>query len=293
MTRADLSRSFPVSPFPWIEKIGTSCVHRRTQYKKCVPAWPWRRQKQHVLKNFQPHSIAAGTTPPTGGTKSKRRHIVSDKACFADHRKTLNMSSSDSEDDIPLGKLKKEQKQKAAAASAVPKKVKKEDPEPADAAATATNGNSNGGRKRPAVKYEETSDVSDDDFEPAPKKKKSKAKAAGSSSTSAKTPTPSKKASKTSSSSSSSSGKKKTVVKKESASSAKKKRELKKLEKADRLQHAMQAFLWWDAPEPPAGCQWNTMEHAGVSFPEPYEPHGIKMKYDGKDVDLNPVEEEM
>lgn len=214
---------------------------------------------------------------------------------FADQKKTFNMSSSDSEDDIPLGKLKKEQKQKSAAASAVPKKVKKEDPEPAGAAAaaSATNGNSNGGRKRPAVKYEESSDVSDDDFEPAPKKKKSKAKATSSSSTSAKTPTPTKKAGKKSSSSGSSSSKKKTAVKKESASSAKKKRELKKLEKADRLQHAMQAFLWWDAPEPPAGCQWNTMEHAGVSFPEPYQPHGIKMKYDGKDVDLNPVEEEM
>ena len=67
---------------------------------------------------------------------------------------------------------------------------------------------------------------------------------------------------------------------------------LKKLEKAERLQYAMQSFLWWNAQEPPEGCQWVTMEHAGVSFPEEYEPHGVKMLYDGKPVDLTPIQEE-
>ena len=69
-------------------------------------------------------------------------------------------------------------------------------------------------------------------------------------------------------------------------------KKLKKLEKTDRMVRAMQSFLWWDAPEPPEGCQWSTMEHAGPSFTENYEPHGVKMKYDGKEVDLNPLEEE-
>lgn len=67
---------------------------------------------------------------------------------------------------------------------------------------------------------------------------------------------------------------------------------LKKLDRAERLQYAMQAFLWWNAKEPPEGCQWLTMEHAGVSFPEAYVPHGIKMKYDGQPVDLTPAQEE-
>ena len=69
-------------------------------------------------------------------------------------------------------------------------------------------------------------------------------------------------------------------------------KELKKMEKAERLQFAMQAFLWWNAEELPEGYQWKTMEHAGVSFPEPYLPHRIKMKYDGKEVDLTSVQEE-
>lgn len=67
---------------------------------------------------------------------------------------------------------------------------------------------------------------------------------------------------------------------------------LKKLEKTERLQYAMQAFLWWNAKEPPEGCQWGTMEHSGVSFPEDYVPHGVKMLYDGQPVDLNPAQEE-
>ena len=79
-----------------------------------------------------------------------------------------------------------------------------------------------------------------------------------------------------------------------SAAGAKNKRmkELKKMDKAERLQHAMQSFLWWDAEEPPEGCQWRTMEHAGVSFPEPYVPHGVKMLYNGQPVDLTPEQEE-
>ena len=69
-------------------------------------------------------------------------------------------------------------------------------------------------------------------------------------------------------------------------------KELKKLDKSERMQYAMQSFLWWNAKEPPEGCQWVTMEHAGVSFPESYEPHGIKMNYDGKPVELTPLQEE-
>lgn len=69
-------------------------------------------------------------------------------------------------------------------------------------------------------------------------------------------------------------------------------RELKKLNRTERLQYAMQSFLWWDAKEPPEGCQWSTMEHAGVSFPDSYVPHRVKMKYDGKPIELTPLEEE-
>lgn len=76
------------------------------------------------------------------------------------------------------------------------------------------------------------------------------------------------------------------------AKSAGKTKKLKELDKTERLQFAMQSFLWWDAEEPPEGCQWRTMEHSGVSFPDPYVPHGVKMKYDGNEVVLTPEQEE-
>ncbi|XP_024370141.1 DNA topoisomerase 1 beta [Physcomitrium patens] len=41
------------------------------------------------------------------------------------------------------------------------------------------------------------------------------------------------------------------------------------------------------------GVKWTTLEHNGVIFPPPYEPHGVKMLYDGKPVDLTPAQEEI
>ncbi|KAG0579975.1 hypothetical protein KC19_4G139400 [Ceratodon purpureus] len=41
------------------------------------------------------------------------------------------------------------------------------------------------------------------------------------------------------------------------------------------------------------GVKWQTLEHNGVIFPPPYEPHGVQMLYDGKPVDLTPAQEEI
>jgi DNA topoisomerase-1 len=38
---------------------------------------------------------------------------------------------------------------------------------------------------------------------------------------------------------------------------------------------------------------WKTLEHNGVVFPPPYEPHGVPLVYDGEDVALLPHEEEV
>ncbi|XP_039057267.1 DNA topoisomerase 1 alpha-like isoform X2 [Hibiscus syriacus] len=39
--------------------------------------------------------------------------------------------------------------------------------------------------------------------------------------------------------------------------------------------------------------KWSTLVHSGVIFPPPYKPHGVKMLYDGRPVDLNPEQEEV
>jgi hypothetical protein len=38
---------------------------------------------------------------------------------------------------------------------------------------------------------------------------------------------------------------------------------------------------------------WDTLKHRGVTFPPPYVPHGVKLLYDGEEVDLSPEEEEV
>eukprot|EP00252_Welwitschia_mirabilis_P024758 TRINITY_DN744_c0_g1_i2.p1 TRINITY_DN744_c0_g1~~TRINITY_DN744_c0_g1_i2.p1 ORF type:complete len:711 (-),score=172.30 TRINITY_DN744_c0_g1_i2:1356-3488(-) len=41
------------------------------------------------------------------------------------------------------------------------------------------------------------------------------------------------------------------------------------------------------------GQKWTTLEHNGVIFPPAYKPHGVKMLYNGKPVDLTPEQEEV
>jgi DNA topoisomerase-1 len=51
-------------------------------------------------------------------------------------------------------------------------------------------------------------------------------------------------------------------------------------------------YEWWKEEEPlPEGKKWRHLEHNGVIFPPKYEPHGVKMLYDGEPVELNAEQE--
>ena len=43
----------------------------------------------------------------------------------------------------------------------------------------------------------------------------------------------------------------------------------------------------------PKDVKWRTLEHCGVLFPPTYVPHGVKMRYDGVELDLTPEQEEL
>uniref|UniRef100_A0A7S2JNM3 DNA topoisomerase I n=1 Tax=Cyanoptyche gloeocystis TaxID=77922 RepID=A0A7S2JNM3_9EUKA len=59
-------------------------------------------------------------------------------------------------------------------------------------------------------------------------------------------------------------------------------------------------YKWW-TPEEQAiikmkekkGIKWITLEHNGLLFPPEYEPHGVKMLYNGKPIELTPAAEEI
>ena len=72
---------------------------------------------------------------------------------------------------------------------------------------------------------------------------------------------------------------KRISVKKEAGDAAPKKK--KDYTKFEKLEEARKAFKWWDAEELPEGINWNTLEQAGIIFPEPYARHGKPLIYDG------------
>jgi len=74
-----------------------------------------------------------------------------------------------------------------------------------------------------------------------------------------------------------------TKVKEEKVSKRKKKNEEEEVE----------VFRWWDNEKEDDSVKWTTLEHQGPYFPPEYVSHGIKMKYQGKPIDLVPECEEV
>ncbi|KAI9986952.1 hypothetical protein PInf_026021 [Phytophthora infestans] len=70
-------------------------------------------------------------------------------------------------------------------------------------------------------------------------------------------------------------------------------RKLKVQSKSERLDMAIKAFRWWNAEELPEGIQWRTLEHNGVMFPPPYQPHHVPLLYNGQEIELTPSQEEV
>lgn len=50
---------------------------------------------------------------------------------------------------------------------------------------------------------------------------------------------------------------------------------------------------WWEAKPLPEGVKWLELRHNGVLFAPAYQPHGVKMLYDGRPVTLSPQSEEV
>eukprot|EP01119_Soliformovum_irregulare_P004412 TRINITY_DN1540_c0_g1_i1.p1 TRINITY_DN1540_c0_g1~~TRINITY_DN1540_c0_g1_i1.p1 ORF type:complete len:814 (-),score=300.27 TRINITY_DN1540_c0_g1_i1:2235-4676(-) len=78
---------------------------------------------------------------------------------------------------------------------------------------------------------------------------------------------------------------KKSPVKKEKTSESTPKRKVKKEEEE-------REDKYWEKEANEDGTKWTTLVHQGVLFPPPYKPHGIKMLYEGKPVELSPAAEE-
>ncbi|KAL9025414.1 MAG: hypothetical protein Q9196_005760 [Gyalolechia fulgens] len=84
-----------------------------------------------------------------------------------------------------------------------------------------------------------------------------------------------------------------SAVKKESKGKSVKKEETEQDHEAEDEE---EEYRWWEDPSKGDGTtKWTTLEHAGVVFPQPYEPlpKDVKMLYDGRPVSLAPDAEEV
>ena len=59
------------------------------------------------------------------------------------------------------------------------------------------------------------------------------------------------------------------------------------------LDRAVQAFKWWEYQHKDNDIYWRTLQHNGVIFQPPYQPHGVPLYYNGKPVKLTPEQEEI
>lgn len=67
----------------------------------------------------------------------------------------------------------------------------------------------------------------------------------------------------------------------------------KETTRAEKIEQAMKVYKWWEEAAHEHGKQWESMEHNGAHFAPAYQPHGVKLKYDGQDVNLTPQQEEV
>jgi len=168
----------------------------------------------------------------------------------------------DSDDDMPLAATIKTSPKAVQPKVSKPKPVKDESDSDVPLART---------KSKPLKRVKNESD-SDDEVPLAAKSKKPKVK----------TESPS------------TNGVKKAPVKRENVS-PKKKSVKQEVKDEDEDEEEEEEYKWWEAGQNDGTKKWTTLEHNGVLFPPPYEPlpKHVKMKYDGKPVDLPPEAEEV
>ncbi|KII92442.1 hypothetical protein PLICRDRAFT_172532 [Plicaturopsis crispa FD-325 SS-3] len=232
-----------------------------------------------------PGAFAATTMPASAanGNAKQKAKAVKSEASDAE-------ADNDSDDDAPIVKKKRAPAKTNGKAKAPPKKkVKKEESDDDVFKADSEDDkplNKPAPKRKRKAKAESDADDNSEDEKPVKKKTATK-KAAG------------KKAKKEEDAGSDTpKPKRKSKAKKEEGDDSPRKAAKKKKEEKEAAEaEAEEVHRWWEAQQANGDGtkKWTTLEHSGVIFPPPYEPlpSHVKMKYNGKPVDLPPESEEV
>ncbi|EKM54686.1 uncharacterized protein PHACADRAFT_96904 [Phanerochaete carnosa HHB-10118-sp] len=242
----------------------------RTKKRKKAPVFSSSSEDDTPLKSSPAKQTKSAAVPMPGAVKATAVHAPNGKGATS-KAKSSKVSprggGGDSDDDVPVAKRKRVTTN--GKGRPAKKRVKKEEsdddlgPESEDDKPIAV--------KKPAAKgkrkLKEESDA-DDEEDSKPLKK-----------------TPAKRASA-------------KKAKEEEASSSEAPQSKKRAAKAKKQEEEEEdVYKWWEQQQAngDGSEKWQTLEHNGVYFPPPYEPlpANIKMKYNGKPVNLSSVAEEV
>lgn len=87
--------------------------------------------------------------------------------------------------------------------------------------------------------------------------------------------------------------KEKVTVKKEKVTVKKEKKEEAGDDEPEEGEEESEEYKWWKQQNADTSVKWTSLSHNGPYFPPPYEPHGVKMKYNGSFIELSPEIEEI
>ncbi|KLO19461.1 hypothetical protein SCHPADRAFT_818092 [Schizopora paradoxa] len=221
---------------------------------------------------------SAATTVPASVVKANGH--ATNGIMKSDSVVDVSMGESENDDDTPP--KKRPPKGKANGKKAPPTKRAKKDISDGESDFAADSEDEKPKKKArvskaKAKKVKEEEDASDDDDKPIVKK-------------------PTKRSKKDQDATTASSNSKTKKAKKEKSESSSPKKKKAKEGDGEEGGEEEEVYKWWEEdPNGDGSVKWNTLEHNGVLFPPPYEPlpSTVKMKYNGKVVDLPPASEEV
>ncbi|KAK7053306.1 DNA topoisomerase 1 [Paramarasmius palmivorus] len=244
-------------------KSGSVIPPRQNLKRKKVVASDGSSEDDTPLASSPPKQSTSAAVYMPGAADSTTVPASKPKRNGTARRSTIKKESSDEEEEVeekkpsrkpPRKKIKNEDSDEAPSKPARKRKVKAEsDAESSEDDKPLTK--KAAAKKAPAKRVKKEEDASDSD-----------------------TPKPKKRASK--------------VKKEAETSSPTKGKGKKKKEEEDEEE----VYKWWETnATEDNSVKWTTLEHNGVYFPPPYEPlpSNVKMKYDGKVLDLPPASEEV
>lgn len=247
--------------------------------------------EKHVTSTNRPpvHSMEIEpTTTPASSTSTQ----ASAKPTPAQAAAPIKPEPKDEETKKPVSSSRSSSK----------RSVKKEEEDEDDFAEKKSSSRSASSSKKRSRRDEDEDDFEDEEEEKKDKKKRSSSssssKRSSSSSSSSKKDKKSSSSRSSSSSSKSSSRKRKADDDEEEEKPSKGKAKTAKggraSKKAKTEEGESSEWKWWlekkDGDE--EGIKWTTLEWNGVLFPPAYEPHGVKLYYDGEPVELTSEQEE-